>query len=62
MIQEVRDEFSRMRAHLFEAIEMAGFPTVQEKGFKGVIRTITYEGQREIEASLRRQNGKTPER
>jgi hypothetical protein len=50
----IRDEFSRMRAHLFEAAEAAGWPTRQEKGWKGVIRTITYDSQSSIEASLRR--------
>jgi hypothetical protein len=50
----VRDEFSRMRAHLFEATEAAGWPSRQEKGWKGVIRTITYDSQASIEAALRR--------
>jgi hypothetical protein len=54
-IQAVRDEFSRMRAHLFEAAEAAGWPTRQEKGWKGVIRTITYDSQSSIEAFLRRE-------
>jgi hypothetical protein len=54
LIQEVRDEHARMRAHLFEMIEAAGFPQRQEDGFKGMIRTITYDAQATIEASLRR--------
>ena len=53
LIQTVRDEFSRMRAHLFEAVEAAGWPQRQEKGWKGVIRTITYDSQGSIEAALR---------
>jgi len=43
-----------MRAHLFEATEAAGWPPRQEKGWKGVIRTITYDSQTSIEAALRR--------
>ena len=50
----VRDEFSRLRAHLFEAVEASGWRPRQEKGWKGVIRTITYNSQGEIEAALRR--------
>ena len=53
-IQMVRDEFSRMRAHLFEAAEAAGWPPRQEKGWKGVIRTVTYDSQSQLEGALRR--------
>ena len=56
-IQEVRDEFGRMRAHLFEMVEAAGFPQRQENGLKGMVRTITYDAQASVEAALRR-NGK----
>lgn len=56
-IQQVRDEFGRMRAHLFEMVEAAGFPERQEDGFKGLIRTITYDAQATVESALRR-NGK----
>jgi hypothetical protein len=56
-IQDVRDEFGRMRAHLFELIEAGGFPESQENGLKGLIRTITYESQASVEAALRRRNG-----
>ena len=52
-IQQVRDEFGRMRAHLFEMVEAAGMPERQEKGFKGLIRTITYESQATVDAALR---------
>ena len=54
MIQQARDEFGRMRAHLFEMIEAAGLPQRQEDGLKGLIRTITYESQASVEAALRR--------
>jgi hypothetical protein len=54
LIQTVRDEFSRMRAHLFEAVEAAGWPQRQEKGWKGVIRSISYMSQSSLEAELRR--------
>jgi hypothetical protein len=56
VIQGVRDEFGRMRAHLFEMVEAAGFPETQERGLKGLIRTITYESQSSVEATLRRTN------
>jgi hypothetical protein len=55
LIQAVRDEFSRMRAHFFEACEAAGWPQRQEKGWKGVIRTISYDSQSHLEAALRRE-------
>jgi hypothetical protein len=53
-IQDVRDEFGRMRAHLFEMVEAAGMPQRQEDGFKGLIRTITYDSQATVEAAMRR--------
>jgi hypothetical protein len=54
-VRELRDEFSRMRAHLFEAVEAAGWPQRQENGAKGVIRTITYSSQAALtEAAMRR--------
>jgi len=52
-IQMVRDEFSRLRAHLFEMVEAAGMPNRQERGFKGVIRTVTYNSQTHIESEMR---------
>ncbi len=54
MLQNVRDEFGRMRAHLFEMIEAAGFPERQEAGLKGLVRTITYDSQASVESTLRR--------
>jgi hypothetical protein len=42
LVRELRDEFSRLRAHLFEAVEAAGWPDKQERGWKGVIRTVSY--------------------
>jgi hypothetical protein len=53
-VQDVRDEFGRMRAHLFEMIEAGGFAERQEAGLKGLIRTITYDSQASVEAALRR--------
>lgn len=50
----MRDEFGRMRAHLFEMVEAGGFPQRQEDGLKGLIRTITYDSQASVEATLRR--------
>jgi hypothetical protein len=53
-LQDVRDEFGRMRAHLYEMIEAGGFQERQEAGLKGLIRTITYDSQATVEAALRR--------
>jgi hypothetical protein len=53
-IQDVRDEFGRMRAHLFEMIEAGGFQERQEAGLKGLVRTITYDAQASVEQALRR--------
>lgn len=48
-----------MRAHLFEMIEAMGLPSSQEAGCKGLIRTITYDAQGNVEAALRRRkNGR----
>jgi len=52
-IQMVRDEFSRMRGRMFQAIEMAGMRPKQESGWKGVMRSIAYDSQIAIEAALR---------
>lgn len=60
LIQDVRDEFGRMRAHLFELIEAGGFPEQQSSGLKGLIRQITYESQASVEAAARRRNGSRP--
>lgn len=49
-----RDEFSRLRRNLFEMVEAAGMPDRQEKAFKGVIRTMTYDAQASVEGALRR--------
>jgi hypothetical protein len=56
VVQDARDEFARMRAHLFEMIEAMGLPDSQEKGAKGLIRTITYDSQASVEAALRRRS------
>jgi hypothetical protein len=55
LVRELRDEFSRMRAHLFEAVEAAGWPERQERGAKGVIRTVTYASESTlVETAMRR--------
>jgi hypothetical protein len=55
-IQDVREEFDRMRAHLFEMVEAMGLPPGQEKGTKGLIRAITYEAQASVDGRLRREH------
>ena len=52
-IQQVRDELNRMRGHLFETVEAMALPEGQEHGAKGLIRTITYNSQANIESALR---------
>jgi hypothetical protein len=55
LVRELRDEFSRLRAHLFEAVEAAGWPDKQERGWKGVIRSISYQSQAALtETAMRR--------
>ena len=54
MLQDVRDEFASMRAHLFEMIEATGLAQSQQNGLKGLIRTITYDSQASVEAALQR--------
>jgi len=53
-IQIARDEFSRLRRNLFETIEAAGMPAKQERAWKGVVRTLTYDAQANVEGALRR--------
>ena len=49
----VRDEFSRLRRNLFEMIEAAGMPPRQERAWKGVVRTMTYDAQATVEGAVR---------
>ena len=52
-IKSVRDEMNRVRGHLFGAIEAVGLPERQENAIKGLIRTLTYDAQANLEAVLR---------
>lgn len=53
LIKEVRDDMNRMRGLLFGAVESIGLPTKQENAFKGVVRTLTYDAQSHLEATIR---------
>ena len=53
-IQVARDQFSRLRRNLFEMVEAAGMSPRQERAWKGVIRTTTYDAQANVEGALRR--------
>lgn len=52
-IQQTRDEFNRLRGHLFETVESFGLPVKQEDAAKGVIRRTSYASQAAIEGVLR---------
>jgi hypothetical protein len=54
MISLVRRDMDRLRGRLFQLVELAGLPDVQERAFKSCIRsTTTYDAQADLEAALR---------
>jgi hypothetical protein len=53
MIGLVRRDMDRLRGRLFQLVELAGLPDVQERAFKSCIRTTTYDAQADLEAALR---------
>lgn len=55
-IQSVRDDMNRLRGRLFEAVEAVGLPLKQENAIKGLVRNLTYDAQRNLEATLRQRN------
>jgi hypothetical protein len=57
VIQEIRDEMNTLRGRMFGACEATGMPEKQESAFKNLIRQQTYETQRKLESTIRR-NGK----
>jgi hypothetical protein len=54
-VQELRDGMNRLRGNLFGAVEVLGLPVKRENAIKGLVRTLTYDAQANIEAALRRQ-------
>jgi hypothetical protein len=53
-IAELRQSMNRLRGQLFQWVEMLDAPDRQESAAKGLIRTLTYAAQADIEAQLRR--------
>jgi hypothetical protein len=56
-VRQVREDFNRLRGRLFQAVESWGPPGAQETAIKGVIRSLTYDMQTSLEATLRARNG-----
>lgn len=54
-ISQVRSDMNRLRARLFDLVEVAAMPDEQQRAFKGLIRTLTYDSQATLEALLRRE-------
>jgi hypothetical protein len=52
-IEQVRQDMNRLRGRLFQAVEAVGLPSGQEHAVKGLIRTITYDAQANLEEALR---------
>lgn len=46
----LNEHLTRLRGRLFETVEACGFPAKQEDAAKRLIRHITYDAQREMEA------------
>jgi len=52
-IAVMREDMNRLRGRLFGAVEACGMPPKQENALKGLIRTLTYDVQADLEAALR---------
>jgi hypothetical protein len=52
-IQELRDGCNRLRGRLFQAVEATGVDERHQTAIKGLIRSLTYDMQAEIEGALR---------
>jgi hypothetical protein len=52
-IQQLRGDMDRLRARLFQLVEVADLPARREEAFKGLIRTLTYDSQATLEQTLR---------
>lgn len=49
----MRRDMNTLRGRLFGAVEAVGLPQKQETAIKGLIRTLTYASQADLEAALR---------
>lgn len=52
-IGELRDGMNRLRGRLFQAIEATGVNDRHQTAMKGLVRTLTYDLQADIEGALR---------
>jgi hypothetical protein len=52
-LEGVRQDFDRLRGHLYEFIEAIGMPDRQQDAFKGIIRRESLNVQTRIELRLR---------
>lgn len=52
-IETMRKDMNRLRGKLFQVVESWGRPEKQELAMKGVIRSVTYEAQADLESNLR---------
>jgi hypothetical protein len=52
-IETVREDMNRLRGRLFQFVEAIGLPDKQENAVKGLVRTLTYDAQANLEAALR---------
>jgi hypothetical protein len=53
LIDTVRATMDRLRAALFDMVEVADLNAKQEKAAKGLVRKFTYDAQAELEAAVR---------
>jgi hypothetical protein len=53
LIEQIRQDFDRLRGRLFQAIEATGMPARQEDAVKGLVRVLSYDTQGRLEARLR---------
>ena len=52
-LTELRDGMNRLRGRLFQAVEATGVEEAHQKAIKGLVRSITYDLQADIEGALR---------
>jgi hypothetical protein len=52
-VAAMREHMNRLRGRLFGAIESWGLPEQQQNACKGLVRTLTYDLQADIEETLK---------
>lgn len=56
-MRQVREHMNRLRGRLFGAVEATGMPLKQQNAVKGLIRTLTYDLQADLEETLKNAHG-----